>query len=160
MLRLKPRLQNAVRAAMLDSEPDNPIYRVAKESVIREINAGDNTQLYMLNRLDEIERAINRISTDNASKSENISNSRTMRIIFLSKKGGEDLELSEIIQDIVNVGGTPIASTVESNRILVTVMYSHFSPGRTLIEKLSEKYGIGEVHFPPSDAAKLFTFKA
>lgn len=58
---LKPKLSETIKKAMEDKEPDNPIYRVAKENLMKQqIKTGD-VQEYILNRLDRIETSINSV---------------------------------------------------------------------------------------------------
>jgi len=65
---LKPRLRNCILGAMEEQEPDNPIYRVVRENIMKEISANDDTQTYILNRLDEISSSIFKLSyTDDFS---------------------------------------------------------------------------------------------
>ena len=58
---LKPRLLEMAEKALNDTEPDNPIYRVAKSSVMKEVAQSDNAQQYIIERLDSIESQIARI---------------------------------------------------------------------------------------------------
>ena len=55
---LKSELEKFVSEAAKDKEPDNPIYRVAKNIIMREVVASD-TQTYILQRLDEISSQLN-----------------------------------------------------------------------------------------------------
>src|SRR4051812_1799190 len=57
---LRPALESAVNAALADSEPDNPIYRVVESQIIRKITKSD-TERYVLDRLEAIERGLARI---------------------------------------------------------------------------------------------------
>ena len=57
---LKPRLRKAISEALKEKEPDNPIYRVIKSQVIREVSAPDDIQSYLINRLDEISSQISK----------------------------------------------------------------------------------------------------
>lgn len=60
---LKEKLLETIDAAVEDTEPDNPIYRVAKSKVMRDIAANDDTQQYILDRLETIESAISTLSS-------------------------------------------------------------------------------------------------
>ena len=55
---LKPQLADAIDAASEQAEPDNPIYRVAREKVIKDIKGPDDVVSYLLERLDSLERSI------------------------------------------------------------------------------------------------------
>lgn len=75
--KLKPILKKTVQAALKDKNPDNPIYRVVKSQIMKEVVADDSAQTYMMNRLDEITSQINKISSSNVqhtSKEERILN--------------------------------------------------------------------------------------
>lgn len=52
---LRDRLSSVLREAIDDKEPDNPVYRVAKSKVMKDVAAGDDTQKYILDRLETIE---------------------------------------------------------------------------------------------------------
>ena len=58
---LKPRLKEAVQTAVADAQPDNPIYRVATSSVMREVVASD-TETFILGQLVRIERHLSRLA--------------------------------------------------------------------------------------------------
>lgn len=55
---LKPKLRQAVRESLNETEPDNPIYRVATSNIMREVSGTTDTQRYILDRLDAIEAAV------------------------------------------------------------------------------------------------------
>lgn len=57
---LRPRLTDAIREAMDEEAPDNPIYRTAESLLIREV-VRDDPQRYVLDRLGEIESAMRRL---------------------------------------------------------------------------------------------------
>lgn len=59
---LKPKLLESVKAAVKDQNPDNPIYRVAKSMLIRVSDKIEDSDRYMLDRLDSIESVLSRFS--------------------------------------------------------------------------------------------------
>ncbi|HEY0426551.1 MAG TPA: hypothetical protein VGC76_01975 [Pyrinomonadaceae bacterium] len=62
VITLREELKIAVKSALDETEPDNPIYRVSKAKVIKESTETSNTEEYILGRLDRIENSIERIS--------------------------------------------------------------------------------------------------
>jgi hypothetical protein len=55
---LRGNLRSALKEALKEKEPDNPVYRVAKSKVMKEVTASDDTQRYILERLEQIETAV------------------------------------------------------------------------------------------------------
>ena len=58
---LKPRLKQMCEKALADRNPDNPVYRAAKASIMKEVARGDNAQQYIIERLDMIDAQISRL---------------------------------------------------------------------------------------------------
>jgi hypothetical protein len=60
---LKPRIIKAIEKAIVEKKPDNPIYRGMLDSIMKEVVKPDDTQSYLLKRMDEISSQINRIES-------------------------------------------------------------------------------------------------
>ena len=58
---LKPKLKASIEAALEETEPDNPVFRVTKDRVMREAVAGE-PQKYVLDRLDGLQRTVSVLS--------------------------------------------------------------------------------------------------
>lgn len=96
---LRPRLEEAVSAAMDESEPDNPIYRVAEARVMREVTARTDTEKYLLERLDTIENSIAKLGT--AARTSNIPSQRNQGNFYhLRLEGGDNEKLSSFIEQL------------------------------------------------------------
>ncbi|MGB5919491.1 hypothetical protein [Arcobacter sp.] len=55
---IKSKLSNMIDEAILDKEPDNPIYRVIKQNIMKKVHPNDDFQSYLVERLDEFERIL------------------------------------------------------------------------------------------------------
>lgn len=54
-IKLIPKLEGIAKNALDDPEPDNPVYRAAKNKVMKELQPQGDTQSYILERLDRFE---------------------------------------------------------------------------------------------------------
>jgi hypothetical protein len=86
---LKPKLEDAARAALDDEEPDNPIHRAQQDFQMREAVAGDDAMEFILEQLLTIESVVRRDS---------------QRSNMLSKVGFGDVQLDLVGPDD-QVGG-------------------------------------------------------
>jgi hypothetical protein len=67
---LRPRLTAAIESAESADEPDNPVYRVSQGIVMREAAKDDDTQTFVLKKLDYIESSINELRSRTKPSSE------------------------------------------------------------------------------------------
>lgn len=106
---LKPKLSKAIKEAMEEKEPDNPIYRVVSDSIMREVAVKDDAQSYILTRLDEITFQLNRLRHSNE---ENVVRRRVRNLRLSVSKNGESLEQDSVIKEIISKAKADIASVV------------------------------------------------
>lgn len=68
---LKPRLKSAIEKALEEENPDNPIYNAIEDSIMREvaIKNSNDTERYILDKLEALDRKITNSNTQSFSKS-------------------------------------------------------------------------------------------
>lgn len=97
---LKPKLAKAIREALEEKEPDNPIYRVVSDNIMREVALKDDAQSYILTRLDDITLQLNRLRNNN---DENLFRKRPIRYLRISvSKNGEQLSHDKVTDEILS----------------------------------------------------------
>ncbi len=85
---LRDELEEVVKVAMEDDSSDNPIYRVAKEKIIKEsLGKDDSASSYILDRLDKLESSISHLAK-RLPKSRSILNEMTEAAIHASLASG------------------------------------------------------------------------
>jgi hypothetical protein len=99
---LKPKLEKAINEAIVEEEPDNPIYRVVSDSIMRKVAEKDDAQSYILTRLDEITSQISRLRNSNEENSINPRFIFTIRFVsMVISAEGNKLESKEVIDDLI-----------------------------------------------------------
>ncbi len=96
---LKPKLEKAVNEALLENEPDNPIYRAISDNIMRQVAIKDDSQSYILTKLDELTSQINRLNSSNTNQTYIRSNNYSLKLI-VSAKGEEIFRSDEIYNTI------------------------------------------------------------
>ncbi|MBK9403542.1 MAG: hypothetical protein IPN57_03240 [Ignavibacteria bacterium] len=119
VLELNTKLKKTVTEAMLETEPDNPIYRVIKSQIIQEVASAknDDVQSYILNRLEEMSLQMNRIYS-RVRENESISSNPNITSVELILKplNGQDLEEDKIL-DMVLSSSARIMSMSEPRKL-------------------------------------------
>jgi hypothetical protein len=99
--KLKSKLTNVIREAIIDKRRDNPIYSSVTNNVIRDAIQHYEVQQYVLERLDDIS---SRLYFQYGMKSVYIEDERKIRFIghsqVVSKKNGEQINIEELIKNI------------------------------------------------------------
>jgi hypothetical protein len=104
---LKPKLEAAIEAAIGAKKVDNPIYRVVTNNIIREDVADDDSQLHVLDRLDEINSKLNRLKNTDSQKYGPLSRPKAMFLnsvtIGVFMKDDEIPETVDIIKEATRI---------------------------------------------------------
>ncbi len=110
---LKPKLTKAIKEAIDEAEPDNPIYRVVSDSIMREVTAKDDAQSYILKRLDDITFQLNRMRHTN---DENLFRKRARKLSLSVSKNGETLNSEKILDEILSKTKVEVVSITLRDR--------------------------------------------
>lgn len=108
---LKPKLIKAINEAVEEKEPDNPIYRVVKDSIMRKVAASDDTQSYMLKKMEEIVSIVSRIQYSTEASYPIPRRDKQVQFTIELRNGriGADEAQGELLNEISAVfGGGPI----------------------------------------------------
>lgn len=83
---LAPQLRAAVREAIKDAEPDNPIYRAAQAKVMQDV-AQDDIQRYILETLDGLKGSIARLEFDRPRRRSSLDRPRRDPLLKVRARG-------------------------------------------------------------------------
>lgn len=117
---LKPQLLSTIRSAILDTELDNPIYRVVKDTIMREVVRQDDAQSYVLSKLDEIYSQLNKLNNPIVERQKFYS---IQNLTFtISRLDGKSPNLKNLTNDLTKmninleffVGGKRLKNTVNN----------------------------------------------
>ncbi len=110
---LKPKLSKALTEALEEKEPDNPIYRVVSDSIMREVAAKDDSQSYILSRLDDITYQLNRLRH---SEDDKIYRNSLRNLSLTISKNGEELEFKKVFDELLVKAKSKIMSARVTNQ--------------------------------------------
>ena len=91
----KPKLKEAVVKAVDDKEPDNPIYRVVKAAVMKEVVATDN-QSYILETLESMQSQLSKIAQHRYFP--------VRQLIFVIRVLGDSHMLDKALKELLKTG--------------------------------------------------------
>lgn len=115
---LKPRLEETVKMAMEEKEPDNPIYRVAQARVMREV-VKEDAQKYIIERLDSLERSVNRAAISENRSSKLLSSNDYVDI----KLTGDRSQKNAFVDGLVSAGVTNRYRTISRSEDSISIRF-------------------------------------
>lgn len=137
---LKAKLSKAISEAIEETEPDNPIYRVVSDSIMREVTAKDDAQSYILRKLDEITIQLNRLRHSN---DENNFRRRIRSLRLSVSKNGEILDRDEVLDKVLseaNVSVMAIGLLTRDDKSEKITYEFELSGGRKDAEKIMNTF--------------------
>lgn len=100
---LKLKMEEVVKQTLQETEPDNPIYRVAKAKVMKEVVVKEDIQSYILRRLDTIDTTVSKIEIDTqTSKTQMDATVKGFRYLLAVK--GTETGAKDFLIDAVDLG--------------------------------------------------------
>jgi len=117
---LIPRLKVAIEVALNETEPDNPVYRVSLNKVMRDVAQEDDAQSYILKKLDSIESSVKEIR----SSQSNVILAETQKVRYFLRVYGTRDEVQRLLpmikeqSGIISVGfGVSLARRNDDERV-------------------------------------------
>ena len=101
--KLVPALESMAREALVDAEPDNPIYRAAKGIIMKELQPQDDVQKYLLNRLDKFESLLSSQRSHAGTPKRNKLESEILIIGEVASKPDDDQILNDFCSDLLSL---------------------------------------------------------
>lgn len=139
---LKPKLKLAIQKSLKEKEPDNPIYRVIKAQVIREVSAPDNLESYVISKLDDLSSKIDSIKLNN----ETYSNEKlyTFSVEVNKRIIGSPSDLINLIEHISSVTILDV-SILPNTELYEVEIYSNKAEYDMLWDKLKSNNSVKEL---------------
>ena len=118
--KLAPNLEKMVQEALEDTEPDNPVYRAAKNKVMKEMHPQGDFQSYVLQRLDRFESMLQR---QNSSPKDSPRSNPARRYLVtghIQNDAVSEEDIRKLLSDIAQYYGAKVFQK-EDNSITVVV---------------------------------------
>jgi hypothetical protein len=96
---LKPKLKQAVTAALSEKSPDNPVYRAKQMNIMKSVSGSTDVQRFILERLDQIESKIAKPAFQPSSMRKRASN-RTVEV----EVQGDNESIEEFTSGLLKYG--------------------------------------------------------
>lgn len=147
---LRPRLRQTVQKALADKEPDNPIYRVIRTNVIKDVKAPDDTQSYILERLDMLQSMVGRLMSDSLDRSapplrrRDYSPRATKYDVSMTLKG-DRVRCDELIKKALQSGDVPSAEVSLSDDDPKSLRFSFDIKNPDQIPRMIELFSTGGI---------------
>ncbi|WP_202983451.1 hypothetical protein [Vibrio fluvialis] len=113
---LRPQLKKMIGLALSDREPDNPIYRVKTNKIMKELHPQNDVESYLMDRLDRFEAKFNRLLTPNntAKRTNSLSAQNFRRPLLVEIEVvlsllDSDLTEDDVINQIASVLGRDLS---------------------------------------------------
>lgn len=136
---LKPNLSKAIESALEDNNPDNPIYRVTKNLIIRESTEITDTESHILDRLDKIDQHL----TSGASRIPRDIQRRMQRYKYKLKLNSTAMNMKSLIDEIEGLSEFCKVQSVDIEPDACIITYTTENEiNATSVEQLTDRHGV------------------
>ena len=136
---LKAELVDMAQVAVKDNQPDNPVYRAAESAVFRDVKSEDS-QHYLIRRLDQIESVLNTIVMQDSRENRlSTSMSRPPKRMAIYVNGDKDA-VAGFIKNAAKYGGDCMTERLSDDEWRLTLAGSENDMPRMM--KLADMYNV------------------